>query len=253
MVAPTYQDVVRANGGWLSWALTETSGTTFVPWLGVGNMSGSGTFLYQQTGPFATAFGLHLAASTQVHFAFTSVIQPPFTQECWIKFDSLTLATNAYLIKTGADGTNGSGFYVKSTDKHVHQEQGGVQDLDTLFVWPDTNWHLVDWVSETGTQDSFYFDGTLMYRAAHSVGNTPSPNVEAFASNGSGTTTNVVGLIAYPTLYPRALTSTEVFAQFLASTDPTSALAFTATGGGAAPGGSQAILQQILNAVFKSF
>lgn len=247
----TYQDVVRANSPLGSWALTEAGGFVFVPWISASQLVGSGTFLYRQAGPFASAFGLHLAAATQIHVLFLTTVQPPFTSQLWVKLDVNPPAANGYLLKSGAS-TNGAGFYVK-TDGHVHWEAGGVQDIDTGTVWPDLNWHLVTWCAESTTVQSLYLDGAIVWRTTVSAPAAPAPNVEGFASEGSGGTVNIVGTIAYPTLYPYALTPSQVAATFLAASDPATALGGTLNAGGAGPGGSLDLLNQILAAVRKTF
>lgn len=247
----TYQDVVRADSPLGSWALTEAAGLTFAPWISASNLVGTGTFLYRQAGPFPASFGLHLGAATQIHVVFLTTVQPPFTSQVWIKLDANPPASNGYLIKSGAS-PNGAGFYVK-TDGHVHWEAGGVQDVDTGFSWPDLNWHLVTWVAEATTVQSIYLDGAIVWRSTITAPAAPSPNVEAFASEGSGGTVNLLSTIAYPTLYPYALSPAQVAATFLAATDPATALGGTINAGGATAGGSLDLLNQILAAVRRTF
>jgi hypothetical protein len=241
----TYQDVVLANQALAAWALTEPSGTTFVPYIGGSNLIGTNTFDYQQTGPFAASFGLRGHVGAKLALAFVTVVNPPVTRECWFRLPSATPTNLQILFYTGNAGANGSGVYV-ATNGHIHVLHAGVTDVDTLLLWPDTNWHLIQLAANAnGVTETLAIDGAVRWRATPATANAPAPNTLFFMADSSTTTNNLI-TVAMPAFYPTELSSQQLAASFLASTNPDAAMGVTLSGGGD-------LLAAILACVRKTF
>lgn len=247
-----YQDVVAANLALAAWALTEASGLAFVPYIGGSNLVGSGAFDYQQAGPAGTDFGLRSHVGAKTTLTFVTVVNPPVTTECWIKVSNITPAATCYLIKTGNNGVNGIGFYL-ATNGHLHLELGGVQDIDTLITWPDTNWHLLQLASsQLGQIETVGFDGVVRYRSGTSTPTAPTPNTLTFTGSSANTATQLV-TIAWPAFYAYEMSPANMAATYLALTNPTAALVSTVTGGGAQAGAPSDALSKILSYVSRTY
>lgn len=251
-MALTYQDVVRANGGVISWALVEAAGTDFAPWLDTTHLIGAGGHTYQQAGPFPTAFSLGFAIGASLQWPIGNLLFPPVTTEVWIKLSALAPVPYQLMIRAGATAVSGSGIYL-DTLNHLHWTGFGAADIDTGFVWPDTNWHLLQWASGPGNALVLYFDGGTIFTGQSGTPSPAAPNTMGFLCDGSADNAHVAGFVSYPTLYLRMLSATEAFATFLAATDPTSAMAYTGTGGGQLGTVNAAVLEQILAAVRKTW
>lgn len=244
----TYQDVVRANGALASWALTEAGGTDFAPWLGGSHLVGAGGLTYRQAGPFATAFGLMLAVGASLRLSFLQTVSNPVTIEAWIKLASATPAAAQTLDAAGNEASNGTGVYI-ATNGHVHWIQGGISDQDLGVLWPSAAWHLLDVITTTAGTHTIAIDGLPVSTFTSATPNAPNPNVLGFLSSGNGGCENAASLVAYPTFYGTALSQFQTQVNFLAASDPVSALALV---GGTGVSDSS-LLQAIYDAVHKTY
>jgi len=249
----TYQDVLRANGALGSWALTEAAGAVFAPWLGGTNLAGGGVTTYRDAGPFAASFGLKLGVGGFLHLPFSTVVSPPVTQEAWFKLNALPVTSYELLLRAGVTGTNGNGFYVDPAANHVIYTSISTGAVDTGVVWPDLNWHLFTWSSSSGNILSIYLDGVVRWRNGVATPSSPAPNTLGFGSDGSADNSHNIVTLAYPTFYPTELSPSSVYATFLASTDPDSAMGYTTNGAGVAGTANSLLLNQILAAVQRTF
>ncbi len=251
-MAITYQDVVRANGGIGSWALTEAAGTDFVPWLGGTHITGAGAHTYRQAGPFATAFSLGFAIGSRLVLPLAAVLAPPVTNEAWIKLSALAPVPYQLMLRSGTTGVSGSGLYL-DTLNHLHWTGFGAVDIDTGFIWPDTNFHLLQFASGPGNFLQLYFDGGSIFTTTTATPSAPTPNSIGYLCDSAADNSHVAGFVSYPTIYLRVLTPTEAFANFLAATDPAAAMAYTVTGGGELGAANALELQTIFDLLHRTF
>jgi hypothetical protein len=246
----TYQDVVKANLAIAAWSLTEASGTTFAPYIGGSNLIGQAPLTYRAPGPVAAGFSLGLGVGSFLHLPFVATLYPPVTDECWFKLASLTVTTYQLLFRLGVTGSNGTGWYV-DTSRVLHWTSPGStpNDVNTGFVWPDTAWHLCDWVAEAPLINTFYFDGIPVARVNLNTSSSPSPNTIGYGAD--GVTDNVKNAlnVAWPAFYTIALSPTAIYANWLAASDPDAALNLTNTGAVNA----SSLLQLIYAAVHKLY
>ncbi len=249
----TYQDVVAANGALGAWALTEAAGGVFVPYLGGTNLAGGGVAVYRDAGPFAASFGLRLAVGGRLRLPFATTVFPPVTNEAWFKLSVLPPVPYAYLLRAGTLAVNGNGWYVDPVANHIIYTAPGFAPIDTGFVWPDLNWHLVDWSSSAGNVLSLYFDGRIIWRQTVAGPSTPGPNVLGYACDGNADNAKQVTTIAWPAFYPTELTPSAVYATFLAATNPVAALGYTLNGAGIQGTSDSTALAAILAAVRKTY
>jgi hypothetical protein len=248
----TYQDVVSADNALAAWALTEASGLAFVPYIGGSNLVGSGTFTYQQTGPFAASFGLQFAVGAKATLTFATVVNPPVTVEAWVKLSSATPSSPQFLWGTGNGAANGVQPYV-STAGHIRIQLGGVQDTDTGVIWPDTNWHLVEVASSSSLNVlTLMLDGVVRWRQQLGTAGAPSPNTLTFFGH-SGAGSGIVATLAMPAFYAYEYTAAQAAATFLAATNPNAALGATLSGGGINQALAQTTLDLILASVRKTY
>lgn len=247
----TYQDVVTANQALGAWALTESSGTSFAPYIGGTSLVGSAPLTYRNTGPIGTDFAVGLGVGAKLQLPFATTLFPPVTDEAWFKLASLTVATYQILMRIGTTGSNGTGFYIATSTLHVHFTSPGStpNDFDTGFVWPDTNWHLVDWVAEPTLINRLYIDGKAVWSVNLNNSSAPSPNELGYGCDGSSDTSKNALQVAWPAFYPLALSALNISATYEAKTDPGGALANTV----GANQTNQSLLNQILAAVQKTF
>lgn len=248
---PTYQDVIVAEAPAGAWALTESSGLAFVPYIGGVSLAGSGTFSYRTTSPTDPfGFALHLNVGAKVSLAFTATVAAPDTWECWYKF-SLPLSADQYLFYNGHAGVNGNGFYIRHTDNHVIYIQGASVQTDTGVIWPDSNWHLIQAGAPSTSQVYLAFDGAIRYQQPSGNPAAPSPNT-LYIGGESGTSAAVAFDISWPAFYAYALSPGEIAADYAAQSDPSGAIGATVTGGLGA-GSSSDVLARILAAVQRTF
>lgn len=241
----TYQDVIAAQGAVAAWALTEAAGLSFAPYIGGQPLVGSGTFAYRQAGPFASAFGLQINVGGKLGLPFVAPVNVPVSFECWYKL-ALPLAAAQYLYYNGNAGANGNGIYVKNTDAHLHYfAGGGIIDKDLGVLWPDSAWHHFVSGVDTNQALTFYLDGVTLFRGLLNSPLAPNPN-ELFIGADSSTSSATVVAIATPAYYIKALTPAQAANDFLASTDPSTALSNTM-------GSSGDLLTSIWNAVHKVY
>lgn len=243
----TYQQQKAADAALAAWALVESSGTTFAPYIGGQSLALTGVADYQQTGPFPTSFGLNLHVGAKLGLTFIRTVLPPFSTECWLKLSNIAPASTQILFYYGNNTLNGSGLYL-ATNGHVHFLSGGVQDIDTGFVWPDLNWHMLDLTSDSNTgPETIYFDGAVVWRNTITNPLAPSPNTVFFGGD-SGVTANQQVTYAMPTLYPYSLSPALVRQEFGTAL---SSGAGGGTGGSASLGSSDAIMQ-LLQLIYQS-
>lgn len=244
----TYQDVITSAKALAAWALTESSGTTFAPYISGSNLVGSGTFSYRVTGPFTGAFGLHLNVGAKVTLTFLAVVNPPVTVEGWFRLPTNPPTSLTQLWSTGTSASNGDGMYV-ATNGHIHNLRGGRADTDTLLVWPDTNWHLVQYAANAnGALSSIALDGVVRWRAQPAQPNAPSPNILTYGGDQAAGAATALEL-AMPAFYAYELDPGQLAASFTAATNPDGAIGATITGGGIALASNALDLSAILAAV----
>lgn len=248
----TYQDVVAANNALAAWALTEAAGLAFAPYIGGSGLVGSGVFDYQQAGPFAASFGLRSHVGAKTTLTFTAVVNPPVTTEGWYKFAALPPAAADIFFGTGSGAANGVQPYL-STANEIHIQLGGVTDVNTHVAWPSTGWHLLQIASsQIGAILTMAIDGVVRWRNTTATANTPAPNTLVFTGDAVASAT-VATLLAFPAFYATELTPTQLYATFLAATNPTAALPLTVTQGASSGGSTLDLLNAILAAVRKTF
>jgi hypothetical protein len=242
----TYQDVVAAQGAVGAWAFTEAAGLAFAPYIGGSGLVGAGGFAYQQAGPFATSFGLRINVGAKVTLTFVATVQLPVTFEGWFKL-AVPPAAAQFLYYNGNAGANGNGLYVAAVNSHIHYfAGGGVADVDLGVSWPNGSWHLLDAAQDVSGVFTLALDGVVLFRGFIPTPIAPTPNV--LTLGGSSTTTAAVQLhVAMAAYYITALSPQQAAANYLASTDPDTALV---SGGG---GSQSAILDLILRSVRKTY
>lgn len=247
----TYQDVVRANGALGSWAFPEAAGLTFAPWLGGLSLVGSGgIFLYQQAGPFAGSFAVGLPVGGKLDAALSAPLMLPWTFEAWVNVPALPGANQLLLYYNGNAGANGLGFGVHSVSGKLEFYYPAVGDLFTQTVLTTGAWHLIQ-VSFPSASPTVYLDGQPVWTGA--LGNTAANPVDLYFGGNSGSGATAAFLLAYPAIYGYALSPSEAYASFLASTDPDSAIAYTSRGTPAASLSDSALLAEIYAAVHKTW
>lgn len=248
----TYQDVVAANGALGAWALTEAAGLLFAPYLGGSNLVGTGVFDYQQAGPFGASFGLRSHIGAKTTLTFVAVVNPPATTEAWLNFAAVPPAANTLLWGTGNGGLNGVQPYLSNIGE-IHVQLGGVADVNTHVLWPGVGWHLLQVASAgLGNILTVAVDGIVRFRNTVAVANAPAPNVLVFTGDSAGGAA-VLETISFPAFYATELTSAQLYASFLASTNPADALQLTLTGGAGSGASANDLLTEILAAVRRTF
>ena len=249
MTAPTYQDVVKANLPLGAWALSESSGTDFVPYLGPYHLTGGGTLLYQQAGPFGASLSLHLAVGAFLHTNSMPFPSSGGVLEAWFKLDVYPPTTTVALLYWGNSASNGNGLVVVSGGGLQAFAPGG--STVTPGINLGSGWHHVMFGNPSPSGGSaIALDGKVVYTKSTGVGGTAgNPDQVGFGSTSSSNAAAAIS-VAYPAVYNNYLTPQLAGAAFVASTDPTSALAYTLVGQGQS---DQSILQQILDSVRKIF
>jgi hypothetical protein len=219
----TYQDVVQAKLAVAAWSFAEAAGLAFAPYIGGSGLVGAGTFAYQQAGPFAASFGLRINVGAKLTLTFVQTVVLPITFEAWFKL-AVPPAAAEFLFYNGNAGANGNGIYVATVNSHLHYfAGGGVVDTDLGVTWPNGNWHLLDVGQDVNGVMTLSIDGVTAYRGFVTAPIAPAPNV--LTIGGSSTTTSAVQLhVAMAAYYISALTPQQAASNFLASTDPNSAL-----------------------------
>lgn len=243
----SYQDVVLSNLPQVAWALVEASGSDHAPYAGLTHLTSSGTRLYQQAGPFANALSMHFNGDGGLLATNPVVFQPPLTLEMWVKLDAASSGANRVLMYYGNTSSNGFGIYIAAGSTLLSILHGGAPPIVDTGYAMDTNWHLLQLVQETTSVADLYVDGRLVSRPAMNGYAAPSTPI-AFMQD-SLSANRAAGYIAMPAVYPFLLSGTNAFAEFMASTDPTSALAMTLAQGGPSGMSTSALLQRILGAV----
>jgi len=251
-MAVTYQDVVRANGPFASWAFTETSGLDFVPWIGGAHLTGHNAFLYQQTGPFAGAFALTANTTGYLTLPFPGGGVAPWTVEFWLKLGAYPPAATVKPAHSGNQTTpNGAGFYIL-TSGVWHFQVIPVSDTTLTALTPNTGWHLVQYghTDATGTSLFLAIDGQIVSTRTLVGLTAANPQSWGFLADAVGALPCTSASISYPAVYPSVFTAPNLLSTFLAATDPTSALSLTR---GAVTTIDNDLLQQILAAVRRTF
>lgn len=244
----TYQDVINADLPLGAWALTEASGTDFVPYTGPYHLTGSGTLLYRQTGPFGTALALHLAAGASLRTNSLLFPSSGGTIECWIRLDTYPPASTVALEYWGNSGSNGNGVIVQTSgDLQLFAAPSNTLDAFHNFA---SGWHLVQ-IGNPGPNggSALAVDGAIIVSKIPGVGGTAgNPDQIGFGCTASSTAAVALS-VAYPAVYPTYLTSQFAYAHFLAASDPNTAINFTLTG----LNSNSALLQLIYAAVHRVF
>jgi hypothetical protein len=245
-LATSYQDVVRADFPWVSHAFTEAAGTDFAPWIGTQHLTSTGTLLYQQTGPFATAFALHLAAAATLRGAVPFGATGPLYVEVWVKLDVYPPTANQFIYFVGNAGGNGYGVFVDTTGAlQIYAPPGAAVVTGAML---GSGWHLVTQGGDVHGTPVLAVDGVIKWQGPTPTVVTPSPNQIGWGCDSSTAVARAISL-AYPTVYLHAMLAPAVQASFLAATDPAAALLLTS---GASPA-ADTLLQQILAAVRKQY
>jgi hypothetical protein len=196
-------------------------------------------------------------AGDSLRFQFSALLFPPLTTEAWIRISSTSLTTSHILFYQGNNASNGAGLYL-ATNRHLHLLRGGSGDTDTGYVWPDTNWHMVDLVSNSAVSATVYVDGLSVGSFAIAAPLTPSPNGQGWLCDDSAFTCTLQSDISYPTFYFGSLDANRIYANFLAATDPDQALQRVQASTGAAVFSADltqllADLEAVLAAVIRPF
>lgn len=243
----TYQDVIRANRPYAGWALTEASGATLAPWTGTMQLTLTGTVAYQQAGPFASALSMHFTGGAYVKTNVVPPWPPPGSHEFWLKLDSLTSGAARVPHAYGAFDTNGYGMTMRSATGTLIEDYhaGLVSPFASLnYTVPDLLWHHYVYVIEDTTHATLYVDGVGTGRSTLAAFIQPTLTLAFMAASNGAYPLN--GYLAYPALYPRQLTANEIYANYLAASDPATALAFTQQG-------NADLLNQILASVRRTY
>lgn len=243
----TYQDVVGANLPQVAWALVEASGNDHAPYVGQVHLTSSGTRLYQQAGPFANSLSIHFGGNGGLAATNPTVFNPPLTLEAWFKADAVTTGASRMLFYYGNNGANGFGAYIASGTPFVTLLHGGVAFGATTLQWPDTNWHLLQLVQNTTTEQLVYLDGVLQVH--NTMGAYAAPSTNLLFLQDATPTNFFAGNIAMPAVYPWALSGSQAYASYLGSTNPNAALGLTLSQGVNTGQGTNALLNAILDAV----
>lgn len=248
----TYQDVIAADNALAAWAFTEASGLDFAPYISAQHLTGRGTFLYRQAGPFAAAFGLHFNVGADASFTFGLQINPPFSVEAWVRVVANPPAASAVIHYSGNSASNGSGVYIASATSHLHLLLGGHADNDLGIIWPDTNWHLYQVAgAPDGSTETIGLDGVVRLRKPFSGAIAPSPDNMDFGGSNNQTAVTPIEL-AYPALYAYELSPAQMANHYLAATNPDAAIGNTLSGGAGLSGSNSDLLNKILAAVQKT-
>jgi len=244
----TYQDVVNAWGPIGAWALTESAGTDFVPYTGPYHLTGSGTLLYRQAGPFAASLAVHLA--TNARMLTNGLLLPggQNTLECWVHLDANPPAAFTPLMFWGNSAANGNGL-VWDTDGFVKYYVPTVATTSTGFN-PGAGWHLFQLGNVPGVGGSVVIavDGVIRYQKVQSTGLAGSPDQIGFGC--TPVANSAVGLsIAFPAVYNIGLSPLMAQSIFEAASTPNDAILKTPAGNTA----NNALLNQIYAAVHRTF
>lgn len=247
---PSYQDVVAANGAVGAWALVEAAGADFAPYIGAGHMTGQGSLVYQQTGPFATSVAVKGNTAGYLTLPFPNSITTPWWVEFWAKITSPP-GSDVSLSRSGnAAGGNGAGLYVH-TDGHLHFQVVGPRDVDTGKVI-DSNWHLYQYghTDSTGVSVQVVVDGVVDTTVSLAGIVNANPATWGFLSDAVGVQIAPSASLSYVALYPAVLTPQNAYASFLAATDPTTAMLYAKS---PSQIGTTALLNLIYAAVHKTW
>lgn len=245
----TYQDVVRANGGVVSWALAEAAGLTFSPWLGWATMTGTATLDYQQSGPFASAFSLGIHPGGKLALNLLQGPPVPWTFEMWVYYPSASVASGAILWYHGDAAVNGTGLTVTGTTKKINQYIPPTPYILGPTLEPDA-WHLIQWACTGVGKFILYIDGQAVYGTGTPNWSGPSPNTVYVGGYSAGSTGGLFR-VSYPSIYGYAMELPQAYASFLAATDPLTALAYTQQGSAAGAISDTQLLELIYAAVHK--
>lgn len=244
----TYQDVVAANLARYAWALTEAAGTDFPPYIGAAHLTGSGTLLYQQSGPFATSLALHLATNARLVTPAGVVASQPTTLETWLSIDTYPPSAAVAAFYWGNSGANGVGVLIQTNGNiGYYVPPNAVIDTGVPF---GSGWHLIQLgnLAPTGSQVAIARDGIIVWQATSAAQVAANPNQVAFGSTPVANAGAALKL-AFPAIYNQAITPQLALSSYLASTDPDSAMGYTL---GAAANNLD-ILNQILASVRKTY
>jgi len=247
----TYQDVVAANQALWAWALVEPSGLDFAPYIGSQHLTGHGSFLYQQSGPFPTSEALKANTNGWLTVPFPLGAAAPWWVEFWVKLPSATPAVAQNMLVTGVSGSSSTSIYI-ATNGHIHINVVGVTDFDTGFVWPNTAWHLVQvgHIDNTGGSVGFAFDGVQV--SSHSiVGATFAANsLWSIGADVNGVSPLASALFSFVAVYPGVLSGPSLLASFVAASNAAGALVYARSANNSS---DTLLLQSILAAVQKTF
>jgi len=236
---PNYQDVVAAGNPWAAWALTETSGTTFHPYIGSATLTGTNVDAYGLPGPFGSYNAVHVTNGSLITNAL-----PPFAQfwtmEVWIWIDNPTASGNRILEYLGNNSAaNGWGTFCPNTDTSLHIFYASpVRNTTEPYSFSTGAWHLLQTGNLSGITGEIdaAVDGQL-------VGTDVSPSALVRAAGsagfgGAGSPASVfTGKFALPAIYITDQTFSNWQSRWVGSTDPNSGLVQS-------PAGLAQVLQQ---------
>lgn len=248
----TYQNVVAANLPFAAWSFTEAAGVDFAPYNGFLHLTGSAaTFLYQQAGPFATSFGLHIPSGTWIDHPLAGTLGLSNWWECWYKFDAYPPPIATYLFYNGNAALNGNGVYV-ATNGHLHF-QSNAQDVDT-GVEIGAGWHLVQTGQSPAQSNSIMMllDGRLIFQQVPAANAAAAPATFTISNDSRHAAISPLS-IAMAARYTSDRTLGQLSATFLAKTDPQAALGLAVTGGAGLATADNALLLDIQGGLFATF
>ena len=244
----TYQDVVNANFPLEAWALPEASGTSFAPYSGSGALTGAGVDAYQQAGPFALGFSIHVT-SGGLEKLFTLINSSYWCMEAWFNTPAAHATLDRTLMELGNNLAAGGAelFLAHATNELKVIGNGALSS--TGFIMPVGSWKLIQWGNLTGNNGDIVIavDGAIIFSRRNAADFT--------GINGLGwgrdpsNTSPMTGSLAWPAVYTSQQTAQNWYSRFLASTDPDGALPFTPSGGAV----NNALLNEILAAVKRLF
>ncbi len=146
----------------------------------------------------------------------------------------------------GNAGANGYGLLVDTTGElEIYAPPAAATHTGAFLT---SGWHLIAQGGDSVGTPMLGLDGRVLWSGSTAAVGNPSPNQIGWGCDSSSAVARALSL-CYPTVYLHGATPAAVQAAFLASTDPTSALALTQGGLATADG----LLGLIYTAVHQSF
>ena len=224
----SYQDVVLAMRPTGAWALNQASGTDFPPYVNFVHATITGIDAYQQPGPFTNALAVHLATGGKATIPIGSTNAQRAYTEVWFKRDSASApASDLAVIYAGNSSSNGSGIFWRSSGELSVLRGGSGHTMTGIF--PTPGWHLFAFGGLADGRLAVALDGQILFAQSLTT-TTPSPDNTYIASASAFTVPEPVS-IALPAIYPEAMDAYNVYASYLAASDPDRAMAYTPVGG----------------------